>query len=287
MKYSFLLLFLFSILTIQAQDQRSDDVFDTFKDRRVINSHSVETLKKRQLDIRISHRFGDLAGDNGGWKNFYGLENAADVLLGVEYGATDDLTLGLFRTKGAANFNAIINGQAKYRILRQKKEGMPVTLSVLGFTGVSTAEKGDDPEQLNYYDKTAHRFIHGAQILVARKFSNSFSLQISPNFIHRNIVPFGEENNIFSIGAATRIQITKVIGILADINIPLSGLQDQDDATIPFGLGFEFDTGGHVFQLNFTNSRGLSIVDYVPNTTSKWGDGEFRMGFTISRLFNL
>ncbi len=286
MKYSLLLLFLFSFVTIHAQEQ-NNFVFNTFKDRRVINSHSVETLQKRQLDVRIAHRFGDLAGDNGGWNNFYGLENAADVLLGAEYGATDDLTLGLFRTKGASNFNAIINGQAKYRILRQKEEGMPLTLSVLAFTGASTAKKGDDPEQLNYFDKTAHRFIHGVQILAARKFSDVFSLQISPSFIHRNVVPFGEENNIISVGAATRIQLTKVIGILADVNIPVSGLQDVDDATIPFGLGFEFDTGGHVFQLNFTNSRGLSAVDYIPNTTSKWGDGEFRMGFTISRLFNL
>ncbi|MFT4665497.1 MAG: hypothetical protein ACI8YQ_000141 [Polaribacter sp.] len=287
MKYSLLILFLCSIVTIQAQDKKSNNVFDTFKDRRVINSHSVETLQKRQLDIRIAHRFGDLAGDNGGWDNFYGLENAADVLIGAEYGATDNLTVGLFRTKGAANFNAIINGQAKYRILRQKEEGMPVTLSVLGFTGVSTAKKGDDPEQLNFYDETAHRFVHGAQILLARKFSNLFSLQISPSFIHRNVVLFGEENNIISIGAATRIQLTKVIGILADVNLPISGLQDKGDATIPFGLGFEFDTGGHVFQLNFTNTKGLSAVDYIPNTTSKWGDGEFRMGFTISRLFNL
>ncbi|MFK7807610.1 MAG: DUF5777 family beta-barrel protein [Saprospiraceae bacterium] len=287
MKYSLLIIFLFFGLNAQAQETENKEVFGTFKDRRVINSHSVETLQKRQLDVRIGHRFGDIAGDAGGWGNFYGLENAADVLIGVEYGATDDLTLGLFRTKGSGPLKALINTQAKYRILRQKESGTPLTLSVLGFTATSTMEKADDPELINFFDETAHRLVYGAQIIIARKFSPRFSLQVTPGFLHRNIVPFGDENNIFSVGAAARIQVTKVIGLLADFTYPITDFGGDNDRYLPLGFGIEFDTGGHVFQLNFTNATGLSAADYIPYTTSNWADGEFRMGFTISRLFNL
>ena len=147
--------------------------------------------------------------------------------------------------------------------------------------------KDDNPDLINHFDKVAHRMIFGGQILLARKFSDRFSLQITPSFIHRNIVPFEDENNLLSIGLASRIQLTKVIGFLLDFTYPISEYRSDNDIPIPLGFGFEFDTGGHVFQLNFTNATGLSAVDYIPYTTSKWGEGQFRMGFTISRLFNL
>ncbi len=86
---------------------------------------------------------------------------------------------------------------------------------------------------------------------------------------------------------ATRIQITKVIGLIGDLNYAFSEYRRDNDFTVPLGFGLEFDTGGHIFQLNFTNSGGLSEVDYIPYTTSSWSDGGFRLGFTISRLFNL
>lgn len=258
----------------------------TFKSTRVINTHSVETLQKNKLDIRIGHRFGDLAGDAGGWATFYGLESAADVLIGFQYGILDRLTVGLTRTKGAGPHTAIINGQIKYRLLWQN-ESMPVSLTLLAGTGFSTMQSSSSEQVLNHFEKYAHRFSYVYQAHIARKFSDRFSLQISPSYIHRNISDFEVENDIFSLGIATRIQLSKVYALLVDATYPFSTQHSDGDYTLPIGFGLEIDTGGHVFQINLTNARGMAETDYIPYTRSRWEDGQFRLGFTISRLFNL
>ncbi len=292
-----------------------DFVFQTFKDRRVINSHSVETLPKRKLDIRISHRFGDMFGDNGGVSTFFGLENVADVLIGAEYGITDNWDVGLYRAKGAGQFpggsaglRQLFNGMLKYRALRQTTDNsMPFTLTFVGVATISAAEKanssGDDaPAVISEFPNFSDRMAYHFQAIIGRKFSNGFSLQIQPGYTHRNLVAEADENGIFSLGIATRIQISKVFGIVADATFPFSSVRSEDEAFFAelyglenfegrfypaLGIGLEIETGGHVFQVNFTNATGLMETDYIPYTTSDWTQGEFRIGFTISRLFNL
>ncbi len=267
-----------------------DFTYQTFKDYRIINTHSVETLTKRKLDIRIGHRFGDLIGDGGGWSTFYGLETAQDVMIGAAYGITNNITVGLDRTKGSGPLSRLVNGTLKYRILHQKTDdSMPFTLTFVGITSVSTMDRDEEnPESLNHFDKTAHRFIYTAQLLLARKFSDAFSLQLIPSYTHRNVVSFDDENGIISLGVATRIQINKVFGIIADATFPFSELRTSDNGFYPpIGIGLEIETGGHIFQINFTNATGISETDYIPNTRSNWGDRQFRLGFTISRTFNL
>lgn len=286
--FTFLFLFIFSCLGAQ------DYVYRTFKDTRVINTHSVEQLGKRKLDIRIGHRFGDLFGDSGGWESFYGLESAADVLIGAEYGVTNNISIGLFRTKGAGGLNQLVNGVLKYRLLQQEKNGKPVTITLLGVGSISTTKKNPDSPSLNRFPKFTDRMVYAVQFLVARKFSEKFSLQLSPGYTHRNLVESFDNNLIFTLGFAGRAQLTKVIGLVADFTLPLTGIQSpfsdapsSDDYRPALGIGFEFDTGGHIFQINITNSRGLMETDFIPYTTSQWSKGEFRLGFTISRLFNL
>lgn len=266
-----------------------NEVYQTFKDRWVINTHSVETLPKRKLDVRIAHRFGDLFGDAGGWSTFYGLENASDVSIGIEYGIKDNLTLGLSRSKGAGQMRQLINTSLKYKVFSQSTEGKPVSLAVLGMTTISTSEKSNDPSSLTYFDVFPHRMVHHAALLAARKFSDKFSLQLSTGLTHRNVVPAGDDNNSIHLGLATRLQVSRTLGLIGDFTLPVVNGSGQSvrDYHVPIGIGFEFDTGGHIFQLNLTNATGLMPTDYIPYTYSNWGDGEFRIGFTISRLFNL
>ncbi len=286
---------LFSLLLLSFTAIAQDYAYRTFKDTRVINTHSTETLPKGKLDIRISHRFGDLLGASGGWKTFYGLETAADVMIGGEYGFADNFNMGIYRSKGVGDLRQLVSSVAKYRLLRQKlDEPSSFSLTLLGVGSFSTMERIDDAQFIQSFEKFSHRLIYTAQILIAKKFSDQFSLQISPSFTHRNIVRFDEENDIFSIGTAARFQLTKVIGLLLDATIPITGVQSpfsenvsSRNYTIPLGIGVEFDTGGHVFQVNLTNSTGIIEPDYIGNTTGDWLKGEFRLGFTISRLFNL
>ena len=270
--------FIFSSLQINAQDP----VFQTFKDTRIINSHSVETVPDRKLDFRIGHRFGNT---KGGWQTLYGLESAADVLFGFEYGLSNELTIGVSRTKGAGALSALVSPSIKYRILHQKDDNsMPLSMTLMGVSTISTM-KSTEGDALTNFDKFAHRVSYTAQVLIARKFSQRFTLQVMPGYTHRNKVDFDDVNGIFSVGAATRIQINKVFGIIADATFLLA--DRPEGFYTPMGIGLEIDTGGHIFQVNFTNATGIIENDYIPYTTSNWGDNEFRLGFTISRIFNL
>ncbi len=274
-----------------------DAVYQTFKDSRVVNVQSVETLPKRRLDVRIGHRFGDVLGDNGGWPTFYGLENATDVMIGAEYGFSDNFTAGLYRTKGAgaipqgqAGLRQLINGVFKYRLLRQKEvKGSPFTITLLGVSSMSTSQRIEgNPDVLRSFPNFSHRMAFTGQLLIARKFSDGFSLQVVPGYTHRNLVPFEDENGLFSLGAAARLQLSRVFGLIADVTVPFSERRTTDNGFYPaIGLGLEIDTGGHLFQVNFTNATGIMETDYIPYTTSNWLEGEFRLGFTISRVFNL
>ena len=139
------ILLFFVSFAAATQSQAQEKVFDTFKDRRVINTQSVETLQKRQFDLRISHRFGDIAGAQGGWASFYGLEQAADVLIGGEYGITDQFTVGLARTKGGAQMRQLLNAFGKYRILHQTSDNkVPLSLTAVAMTSMSTMRASTD-----------------------------------------------------------------------------------------------------------------------------------------------
>ena len=153
-KYFFVLLcFLLSIFC-----HAQEDVFQTFKDTRVINSHTVETVMHRKLDFRIGHRFGEI---KSGWSSLYGLERATDVLFSFEYGVSDDLTIGISRTKGAGRLTALLNGVLKYKILKQKTDGsMPISMTLLAVPTISTMEKSELPSALNFFEKTSHRMAY-------------------------------------------------------------------------------------------------------------------------------
>lgn len=296
--YLTLCLFLLSLGSsggpLHAQRER---VSRTFKDTRVVNMHSVETLPKGKLDVRISHRFGDMFGEGGGWATFYGLEVAEDVAIGAEYGLTDNLNIGLYRAKGAgstprgqASLRQLVNAVAKVRLLHQEEGGgLPVSVAFAGTASLSTSSRIEgNSDLIRSFPKFAHRMAFHGSLVLARQFGKRFSAQIVPGLTHRNLVPFAGENTLFSIGGAARYQVTKVLAVLADATAPFSTtLTRANGYSLPVGLGFEFDTGGHVFQLNFTNATGLFETDYIPYTTTNWGEGEFRMGFTISRWFNL
>ncbi|MDX1666756.1 MAG: DUF5777 family beta-barrel protein [Saprospiraceae bacterium] len=276
-------------LQMSALDAQDLVVSRTFKDTRVINSHSVETLQRGRLDVRITHRFGDIAGDAGGWQTLYGLENAADVLIGAEYGFTDNFTAGIFRTKGAGPLKQLVSGVFKQAILNQREDDrVPISMTLVGIATASTSRNSESPTSLNNFGVIAHRFVYYGQLLIAKKFSPGLSLQVGGGYTHRNQVPFEDINGLFNLSFASRIQLSKFYGIILDANWPLSDTRSTDEGFYPaLGIGVEIETGGHVFQLNLTNARGIMATDYMPYTTANWLDGQFRLGFTISRLFNL
>ena len=260
-----------------------------FKDRKIINSFSTETLSKHVLDFRVAHRFGDLAGENGGWESFYGLESAQDILIGFDYGLTDNLLIGINRTKGSGPLRMLVNTYFKYKIAGQNSVlANPVAVSFIAMNTISTMPKSEEASAINNFPKFLHRMIHHFEMIVAKKFSPRISLQFNVGFTHRNFVNLDDINSILSLGGAGRFQISRAFAILLDASIPMRFQDVEFDHTIPIGIGFEWETGGgHVFQLNFTNAGGLSETDYLSHTQSRWSDGQFRFGFTIARQFKI
>lgn len=274
--------------------QEKEYVYQTFKDTRVINTYAVETLQKGMLDVRIAHRFGDFFNQGSfeqAWQTFFGFESAADVSFGVEYGINNNWMVGFHRSKGAGPLKSLLTLNSKYKVLSQTKDNsMPLTLSLAGSVTVSTMWASSNTSALaSFPGGFAHRMVYSVQVHAARKFGEIFSLQVSPTMIWRNLVEYNDNNYLLSAGICAKIQASKVLGIILDANIPFDALRWSSNSGyyFPLGIGFEIDTGGHVFQINLTNSAGIEPTDYIPNTTLNWLEGQFRIGFTISRSFRL
>ncbi|XOV67206.1 MAG: DUF5777 family beta-barrel protein [Fluviicola sp.] len=276
----------------------SQDVQETFHGTRILNGHSTETIKARILQFRIEHRFGDLAGANGGLDNFFGFDQAADIRFAFEYGITDDLMIGLGRIKGTgAPYNALLDGFVKYRVLRQNKEKkVPVNLAVLATSTMSYARAAQDINLVQSYPEFSHRMAYSAQVNISRKFGERLSLALMPTYVHRNYVLADDVNGLFALGAAFNLKFTKRFGIIMEYYPTFHDSALRTDLSNSLSGGVEWTTNGHNFKVVCTNSRGFGETQFIPYTYSRWIDedangnnvvGQFRLGFSISRNFNL
>ncbi len=262
-------------------------VYNVFSDVRIINAHSTESLEKNQLSFVVSHRFGDMFGQNGGYQNFFGLDDVADIRIGLEYGILKNLMIGVSRTKGPSPIRGIVDGFIKYRFLTQKKKGMPLNMSLVGGIDISTQKKSTDSTSVTSFPKWSHRLSYNMHLLMSRKFAEWFSMQIMGTFTWRNYVNNDDQNAVFGIGASTRFRVTKKFGIILEYIYTFKNNGLRQGYYDNIGIAFEFKTWGHNFQINFVNSRGIADTQYLTYGRSNWLDGEFRIGFTISRAFDL
>lgn len=276
-------------------------VIATFKSVDVINGRSNETLKKHNLLFIVAHRFGDMAGKNGGGKTLFGMDNIYDVLIGFDYGISDRLTIGTGRDKGSPNGintdqSSLYYLSLKYRLVQQTTDNhVPFAITLFGRGLMSsmhkTHELGSDANFNNFSDRTSGV----AQIIIARKFSDNLSLEITPTYIRRNLVATSEMQNMFALGLGGRVKISRHMAIVADYFLPFRNSQSTDyykqlydlDFYNALGVGLEIETGGHVFHINFTNSTSIVETQFIPSTTTTWTKGQFRWGFNLSRTFLL
>ena len=248
-----------------------------FKSSRIINGHSIENTPARILDIRISHRFGFI---NNGFYDLFGLD-AATIRIGADWGISDRLTIGGGRSSLEKTYDLF----AKYRILRQStgKKKTPLSLSYFVSGAINTL-RFQDPDASNL---SSSRLYYSHQLLIARKFSESFSLQLSPTLVHRNLVlTRDEEHDVLALGIGGRQKLSKRVSINLEYYYVLPN-QLANRYRNSFSVGFDIETGGHVFQLHFTNSTSMINKGFVTETVGDWSDGGIHFGFNISRVFTL
>lgn len=259
------------------EEETTDYATASFKTSRVINLHSLENTASGVLDFKISHRFNTV---QNGLYDFFGLDGA-NLRIGFDYGVTDRLAIGI----GRSNYEKTLDGFAKYKILRQSKgkRNMPITLAAFGSVAMQTL-KWANPDRDNHFSS---RLYYTGQLIIGRKISEGFSLQLSPTIVHRNLVAtFDESNDVYALGIGTRIKLSKRMAInLEYIYVLPDQLAPQFVNSLSVGLDIE--TGGHVFQLHFSNSRIMVEKGFIAETTNKWEDGGIHFGFNISRVFTI
>ena len=265
------------LLSLLDEEETVNYVTGSFKANRVINLHSLENTSAGELDVKISHRFGFLSGS---FYELFGLDQAT-IRIGGDYGITERLMIGI----GRSNFEKTYDGFVKFKLLRQStgKAKTPFTVCLLGTTAITTI-KFSDPDRENFFSS---RLYYTGQLIIGRKFSNAFSIQFSPTIVHRNLVRTNiEENDVFAIGAGARLKLGKRTSLNTEYIYVLPN-QLAPEFRNSLSVGFDIETGGHVFQLHFTNSTSMIEKGFVAETVGDWADGDIHFGFNISRVFNI
>jgi len=267
-------------------EEESNEIEDTYLSTRIVNGHSIETLKKGTLEFRIEHKFGDAAGDLGGINTLYGLDNATDIRFAFEYGFTNNLMVGAGRSRGAGNpYSALLDGFIKYRIVKQNKTTIPVSITYVGTTTYSYMTASSLATDVSYFPKWYHRMAYSSQLNIAKKIYNKLSLAIIPSIVYRNYVAADDQNLLFSLGSAVNYAInSKVnIGIEYYSNFQEENLRNAYQNSL--SIGVDWITFGHNFKVFLTNSAGFGETQFIPYTNTDWTKGQFRIGFCIGRKY--
>ena len=283
MKKIILLSFLIINTTVKAQDnllsilgESEDSQYASyfFKGTKVVNGQSVQILTNGMLVFTIQHRFGTL---NSGLYNLYGLDNS-QVRLGFDYGYKA-ITLGIGRSSALKTIDANI----KIRLKRQTSGSQisPFTL-VLNSATFLKQYRWNEMNEKDFSFTNHLSYAH--QLLIARKLNRDLTIQLSPTMVHYNLVEtINESNDKYALGVGGRQKLTKRISVNAEYFYQLN---DKINNNV-LSLGFDIETGGHVFQLHLSNSPAMIEPAFITKTTGSWLNGDIYFGFNISRVFTL
>jgi len=264
----------------------------TFKSTRIINFQSVEMTGKGNLQFMVSHHFPNLWTDGKGLGNlsqFFGFNSGvATTYLSFDYSPKDWMNLGF-----ALTGNSQYETWAKFRLLRQQtgKRTIPVTVDYFALAHIDASE-GPSPD-----DFTWNRFSFLHQLLIARKFNERFSLQLTPSLVHLNYVPFGinNTNNIFTMGLGGRYKLTHKTAVTFEYSHQFNGnknLLDESASAVNYvpdlvSIGYDWDTGGHIFQFYLSSTTSSQNITQLSANTQDFTKGNFSLGFTINRSYSV
>ena len=279
MKKLILLLFLFPLLTYSQDDLLSgveapitkEKVASAFKALKIVNLESTKLAAKGDLYFVVAHRFGSI---KDGFEGFYGLDNANTQIKFI-YGLTPGINISAARSEFAYDF------ATKYMLLPQIKDGFPVTIAGFNSLSINNTLKESLYPKLEF----ENRLTYVAQLLISRKFSEKLSLEIVPSFFHENFVLDPQQNNSqYAIGFGGRYKFAKRWSLNMDYAAHLNRASNSIYKN-PLSIGFDLETGGHVFQMHFTSSQAIDEAGYLGRTTGDWTKGDVFFGFNLARVF--
>ncbi|MDO5977692.1 DUF5777 family beta-barrel protein [Flavivirga spongiicola] len=282
MKYLLIFIFCFPLLTYSQNDLLDEIDSDptgkeyvtaAFKGLKIVNFESTKLVAKKELKLVVSHRFGSI---ENGIDSFFGLDDAV-TRLNFVYGISDGFNIGISRS----SFQKIYQVSVKYRLLRQEKNGFPFT--IVGFNDflINTGLDKDNLPLIEF----KHRLSYTAQLLISRKINTNLSIELAPTFFHDNYVQIdGQDNSQFALGLGGRHKLSKRWSVNIDYGWHLNRASNSPFKN-PLSIGFDLETGGHVFQLHFTNTQGMNTNTFLGQGSGDWADGNIYFGFNLSRVF--
>jgi hypothetical protein len=258
----------------RAAPEMENIVSATFKGTRIVNGHSIENRKNKELEFIISHRFGRV---NTGFEELFGLDQA-NIRFALEYGLTDDLTVGL----GRSSFDKTYDGYLKYSLLKQKTgvNAFPFAVSLFGSIAAKS-QKAIPGEERTF----AESLFYVGQVLIAKKVNSSLSVQLTPTYVHRNLVAIdADPHDIFALGFGTRVKVSKRVSLNAEYYQQFDKLESIN-ARNSLAFGVDIESGGHVFQIILSNAITMVEKSFITETTGNFFGGDIHLGFNLSRTF--
>jgi hypothetical protein len=261
---------------LDSETPKTDNIVTaTFKGTRILNGHSIENRKDKELEFIISHRFGRI---NLGFDELFGLDKS-NIRFALEYGVNNNLTAGL----GRSSFEKTYDGFLKYSLLKQKTgaNSFPFAVSLFGSVAVKTLKDYDPADKRTF----AESLFYVGQVLIAKKVSPSFSFQLTPTYVHRNTVRIAADpHDIFALGVGTRMKLTKRVSFNSEYYFAFDESKSID-ARNSLAFGIDIETGGHVFQLILSNAITMIEKSFITENTGDFFSGDIHFGFNISRTF--
>lgn len=301
MKQLFTLVTIFISLLTTAQDsiigKEERKPVRIFSATKTINARTTEVTGKGKMDFNVTHNFGDMAGDNGGIKRFFGLDNAADIRIGFHIGLGHKTDFVFARAKGAGLVQNLWELGIKHQLLQQKQDDPthPLSVAVYANAVISSQTRNAFDNQDNSFENLGDRTSNVIQIILAKKVGK-VSVQLNPTYMTRGYAISYDQQSMFAMGGAIRLPlVSNKLNLVVDYFHPFRNQDSKDSFAVndnikfydPLGVGFEILTSGHIFRLNFTNATEILENRFIPRTITSWGKGQFRWGFTISRAFTL
>lgn len=268
-----------------------------FSATKTINARTTEVTGKGKMDFNVTHNFGDMAGDNGGIKRFFGLDNAADIRIGFHIGLGHKTDFVFARAKGAGLVQNLWEFGIKHQLLQQRQDDPthPLSVAVYANAVISSQKRNAFDNQDNSFENLGDRTSNVIQLILAKKIGK-VSVQLNPTYMTRGYAISYDQQSMFALGGAIRFPlVSNRLNLVVDYFHPFRNQGSKDSFAVndnikfydPLGIGFEILTSGHIFRLNFTNATEILENRFIPRTITSWGKGQFRWGFTISRTFTL
>ncbi len=248
-------------------------VSSAFKSMKIINFESTKIAAKGDFYFVASHRFNYI---NNGFYDMFGLDGAS-INLRFIYGINDWLSVSVDRSSSTKVFQ----GNLKYRLVEQT-DSFP--LCIVGYNGINY-------DNLRYAANlplsTAQRISYVNQLLISSKLNKSISLQLMPTYFHQNFVKDDlQDNSQYALGIGGRVKVSSRVSINADYGYHLNrSVANELLYNNPLSIGVDIETGGHIFQLHFTNARDMNEIGYLANAAGRWDKGEISFGFNMVRVF--